>query len=182
MWKSDDTQLSSLLEHIEKKSFNVNAWTFRVAALNKDVSYEELRTAIASEQYPSVHYINAMRDAFLYLPDKLRITKEDLFAIFKRFTLNLQERSSMAQEMMVWGDAAEEEIKRLQTENERLTKEIEGQQTATENLKLRGAVEAYENILRTMGQGEPPQKTVVTDKPAQEKLVEKKDDEPRKKF
>lgn len=114
-WHNDDEQLSNLLDHIDKKVLNVDTWEFRVAHLNKYVSYSDVLKNI-QERYLNFEWTEALKDSFIFLPDKFRVIKQDLFSVFKRFTLNLQERLNYIQSMEKYVDELEERVEKLQSQ------------------------------------------------------------------
>lgn len=114
-WHNDDEQLSNLLDHIDKKVLNVDTWEFRVAHLNKYVSYGDVLRNI-QERYPNFEWTEALKDSFVFLPDKFRVIKQDLFSVFKRFTLNLQERLNYIHSIEKYADELEDEVEKLQNQ------------------------------------------------------------------
>lgn len=111
-WQNDDEQIATLLDHIEKKVLNVDDWKFRVPHLNKEIRYAEVLEN-TRQKYPELEWIDVMKNFFIYVPDKFRLIKEDLWTVFKRFTLNLQERLNYIEQMEQYADYLEGEAETL---------------------------------------------------------------------
>ena len=91
-WLNDDEQLSSLLDHIEKKVLNVSLWKIYNPQSNKYIDFQELAESISKKKYPDISDMESIKGFLAHLPEKFRVIKDDLYTVFKKFLLNLQER------------------------------------------------------------------------------------------
>lgn len=172
-WVADDEQLANLLDNIDKKILNVDAWEFWINSLHKSVKYDDLVKNIR-EKHPGLMWVEAMSDAIVYLPVKFRIIKEDLFSIFKRFTLNLQERLGYIESVEEYIDYLEERIGDMASELASLNKERVLLETKKENVELTARLKEVRERLEK----------ITGTKPDKEKIVEEKEEvvkEPEKK-
>ena len=121
MIHSDDEQLAKLLEHLDKNVLNVRKWDFNIASLDKDVTYHGI-VELLNVKHPDLTTVEVIKDAFLYLPKKFKNIKDELWTVFKRFALNLQERLKYMQE--------------LEEENENLKLQLQEYQEAEQDLRI----------------------------------------------
>lgn len=108
-WHNDDEQLSVLLDHIDKKVLNINTWSFNMDHMNKSVTYDEIIKNIRAK-YPAPEWIEVLKQLTYALPRQHDLIKKELFTVFKRFTLNLQERLGYIQELEKYSDHLEEQL------------------------------------------------------------------------
>lgn len=113
LWKSDDEELAKFLDHIRKKALNATAWEFQNPQTNKMINYSVVAENIQAK-FPPYTWIVVLRQTFLYLPEKMRLLREDLFAIFRRLTLNAQERINYTKALEKYADHVEKALRKAE--------------------------------------------------------------------
>lgn len=171
-WHNDDEQLANLMDFIDKKVLNISTWEFRIAHLNKHVPYDEVLKNI-QERYPAFEWIEALKDSYIFLPNKFRMIKEDLFSVMRRFTLNLQERLNYIEAIEKYADELEQEVEKLHSQVDALKQQttIKGIHSEIESLKI-----MISKIAIASGQALPVVETQAQIQQTEE--IEDEEDEP----
>ena len=113
LWKSDDEELAKFLDHIRRKALNATTWEFHNPQTNKMINYSVVAENIQAK-FPPYTWIVVLRQTFLYLPEKMRLLREELFAIFKRLTLNAQERINYTKALEKYADHVEKALRKTE--------------------------------------------------------------------
>lgn len=110
-WKTDDEKISKLLQHLEEKVLNVQKWKFRMRAGNQYYHYSEL---LKDVNVPILHMspsiIEMLQDAFLYLPQKFDIIKEELYMVLRKITANKEEQINFINAQEEYIDQLEQQL------------------------------------------------------------------------
>lgn len=105
-WHKDDEMLSMLVKHIDKKMLNIEEWPFMFEG--KKYTYHEL-TKNLQGALPDLRYLLVCKKHVFDLPNRLEIARSELLSVFKRFTLNYQERATHMENMQKYIDILKKE-------------------------------------------------------------------------
>ena len=123
LWKADDEELAKLVVELDKKLFSLDAWEVRDRLNNTMVPYGRLVDA-ANRQYPSGTDLWLLRAFVQYLPEKLRIMKEEMFSVLKRLAVNMEEKMNLVLEQDKHINALLKEIDTIKIESRKEQKGV----------------------------------------------------------
>jgi hypothetical protein len=148
-YKADEDELAELLDFISKKVLNHNEYKFYVRSLNKEVSFNDILENTKSTN-PSNMWIEILRVAFSTIPERLRLTNQELFTVMKRFTLNLQERINYESELESYCDELESRIKELEDIEENSDNDTKNETNDDEIKLLNEKVSVFLEIIESL--------------------------------
>jgi regulator of replication initiation timing len=158
---ADDETISMLLDHLERRVFNVSEWEFHIPNENRYVKYDEVVESL-KERYPPLTVVEMLKTSFLYLPQRLRLIHDELKSYFKRVTLNREElvefvaeMESFTQELQGQLKESDERLQSLERENALLQARVEGLRGV---LSLAGVTEKKEAEVEESEVEEEPKK------------------------
>lgn len=123
-WRTSEEYLKKVVNHLNKKLFDIHAWKFHIPGQDRNVTYKEICENIQCK-VPRMEWIDAIRSWFKYFPADLERMKENMNNILIEHSEKIEQQVNFIKEQDEYIERMESELDLLREKTSKIENEYE---------------------------------------------------------
>ena len=160
-WKESEELLKQLVNHLNKKVYDINEWDFHLPGKNKTLKYKDIIPHLPVKGYPQRDYMEAVVSWFRYFPEDLERMKKSTNVILTDHTNKIEQQVNFIKQQDEYIEELETELQNLydkvsKMEAEHKEKQLKEQEKNIEEKKqeIKSMVDNFNLAIQKLSTGQ----------------------------